>query len=150
MRPSTIGWFAAAIVAAVMGTALLLMNQRIAALEGQLDKVDSNFLQLSVPVEESARDISVLYSEVDELRRNASDSDTAPSPARQAVRRSDPPPSVVPQKARPFRAPEYYAPDPTSEEMQGADGLTGTDRQRQIQARNGVFNDFSPDEDNDD
>ena len=145
MRENIVGWVATGIVATVLGVALVVTNQRVADLEAQLEKVDRSFLQLSVPVEETVRDISVIYSEIDALRAVG----PTPEPATAPVRRKA---ATTPQSTS-FQAPDYY---PTENQntrvgeqidMAAADAMTDEQRQRALQAKNGVFNDFNPDED---
>lgn len=150
MRWSAAGWVATALVTLIFGTALVKSNQRLAALEAQLDKVDGNFVQLSVPVEDAVRDIAEIFAEIDTLRRAAPPTGTAETPIRrreaaalQSASGSFPPTET-------YRAPPRYEnPDSSSYEMPGADGLTVTQRQEALQSKNGVFNDFLPDEDSD-
>jgi hypothetical protein len=151
MHANRVGWVMVVVVAVVMGAALVKTNLRIATLEAQLDKVDGNFVQLSVPVEETVRDISAIYSELDRIRVDYKSTADLPRTGRDASALSATP--LPPQRRQPvvssYEPPVYYEESSDRYEVPGADGLTIEQRQRQIQARMGTFNDITPDGEHD-
>ena len=88
-------------ISAVLFLALVLgyvsTAARIAELEERIQVLDDNFVHLSIPLEDSKRDISGIYQELDRLRENAGPANPAPAapplvslpePAGESARRS--------------------------------------------------------------
>ena len=70
-------------ISAVLFLALVLSYvstfARIAELEERIQVLDDNFVHLSIPLEDSKRDISGIYQELDRLRENAGPANPAPA-----------------------------------------------------------------------
>ena len=89
MRTSVLAAISAALLLAlVLGYASTAA--RIAELEERVKILDDNFVHLSIPLEDSKRDISGIYRELDRIRENAGSGNAAPAAPSATVSRPQP------------------------------------------------------------
>ena len=112
---------------------------RIAELEERIRVLDDNFVHLSIPLEDSKRDISGIYRELDRIRENA-DSGNAARAAPPSVSRAEP-------------ANEFVRRPPMTALARGEDESLATDSfvpydylNNRLSNPQGTFNDAEPDE----
>jgi hypothetical protein len=118
-----------------LGVALIGTNARIAELESEIAKIDGNFKQLSVPLEETVRDISQIYGEIDALQSR--DLPEQSAPPRQSVARPRPAPRAA-----------VVEPWPPLDSGYGSDwelywnpgALESMEREEQVRRQTGSFN----------
>ncbi len=141
MRADLAGWAVAAGVALVMGGALVATNVRVSKLEAELRKVDDNFVQLSVPLEETVRDISAIYGELDALSEDARAENAPPAPR--------PERRTAPQRPRRIQPRHVVSPAYADYDQQDFDqfGIARAPVDQEARRRNGTFNDVGSEED---
>lgn len=140
MRTTVLTTICAALFVALV-LSYVSTGTRIAELEERVRVLDDNFVHLSIPLEDSKRDISGIYQELDRIRENAGSERSAPAASASA--------SAIVSRPKPATNHEprvtALAQDRGTENAEPYDypGYGLDDRLNNFQ---GTFNDADPDE----
>ncbi len=138
MRTSVLAAISAALfLALALGYAS--MAARIAELEERVKVLDDNVVHLSIPLEDSKRDISGIYRELDRIRENAGSGNTVPA-APPVVARPEPDDDLAYRQRMTALARDEGEP-PVTDDFVPYDYLSN-----RLSNPQGTFNDAEPDE----